>query len=197
MILGFVGATSNFLGVIACAVISYFSFKLGRLGIKRAFLLTLGCLSISIGLFIYGLTFLSWILGFTGFAKALPKPYWMYASLLILCGYFLFVFSYTIQTLRSPFQTVTPLLAPLIIMTTFEGMATILTLYLLLLVAYNTGKRGGRIGPLTVTSFFLFFLAQMIITMGLLLSHLQYFLLGVTIRGFGFLPLLLVTLKSS
>lgn len=196
MILMAVGTATNLVGALSSAVIAYFSFKLGRWGNKRAYLLSIGSLLISLGLLIYSFIFLRLVVGTLPYNSSLLLLFGKYASFFILVGFFLLVCSYTIQSLQTPFQT-TPFLAPIILLGMVEMMSTLLTLYLLLLIAYNTGKQGGRVGPLTVFSFFLLFTAQMIITAGFILPYIPFFFLGATIRGFAFLPLLIVTIKST
>lgn len=114
------------------------------------------------------------------------------ASLLLLIGYFFLVGSYTVQSFRNPWNFLA-LPLPLLVFGSIELLGTVLVLYLLLLIAYNTGKMGGSTGPLTVATFVLLFTTQLTITWGFYIFS-PIFLWGVACRGFSFFPMLLVAL---
>ncbi len=197
MLLGLFGATSNLIGFVSCMMVAFYAFKLARLGTRRAFYLSIGSLIIGIALMIYGISFSFSLLVSNLFVRRPPLllRLWLLSSLLMLIGYLLLAVSYTVHSFRNPFALSLLVIPSIMRIATLEIISTVLVLYLLLLIAYNTGKRGGRVSPLTVLSFFLLFTSQLVISLGLFRAF-KYFLLGVAMRGVSFLPLLLVALES-
>lgn len=193
------GTFANMIGFTSCIVIAFFSFRVGRLGDTRTFLFFFGFSFISIGLLIYGISFSVDLITLLQYEMTLPLetfvPYWKFASSLIIVGYVLLSISYSIQSFKRSLVS-TPFLLSMFSTSTIESIGSLLTLYLLILVSYSAKKVKSRKVSLTITTYGILFVSQLLIMGGLFTEGYSFFLWGLVLRGMGFLPLLLVALSS-
>lgn len=192
------GTVSNLIGFTACVVLTYFSFRIGRLGEKRAFLYSVGAFLLSIAFLIYGITFSMGLTALIVYKVRISLHqffvYWKIVSLLILLGYFLLGLSYFFHTLQR--LLLGALILPLVFsMIMIETMNTILAFGLFIVVMYNLAKSKQQKGYFTFFAYCLLLVSQLMIVWGIQHS-LQVYYWGIVMRGGGFAPLLLVALKS-
>lgn len=198
MLVFLLGAILNLIGFTSSLILGVFSFRIGRLGDKRAYLFSLGGILLSFGFLVYGLTFTIEVSAMLRYQVTLSFDYffsyWYFAAFLFLLGYLLLACSYTMHSVKIRI----PYLAPLFLGLPFvriEHLGVLLTVYLLFIVSFNTWRTRQKIIGHSSLGYFFFVIAQILLSVGLS-SNLQLFYWGVVFRGIGSVPLLLVALSS-
>lgn len=198
MLVFLLGTISNLIGFTASLILGVFSFRVGRLGDKRAYLFSLGGFLLSFGFLVYGVTFSIEVSALLRYQAPLSfeyfHSYWYIAAFLFLFGYLLLAVSYTIHSAR----TLIPYVAPFFSFLPFlmvEQLGTLLTFYLFIIVTFNTWQSKQKFVGYSSLGYLFFFIAQVITTSGIASSS-QLFYWGIVLRGIGSIPLLLVALRS-
>lgn len=198
MLVFLLGAISNLLGFTSSLILAVFSFRVGQLGDKRAYLFSLGGIFLSFGFLVYGLTFSIEVSAVLRYQASLSFDYffsyWYITAFLFLSGYLLLAVSYTIHSARIRI----PYLVPFFSFFSFlmiERLGILLTFYLFTIVVFNTWQTRQKFIGHSSLGYLFFFIAQVMTSLGISINS-QLFYWGIVLRGVGSIPLLFVALRS-